>query len=371
MNDGVFRNGAAEFDEKIQKIEVSENTTAGSGSGPYLIPGLIDIHTHGALGFDHCDGSAEQMRKIAAYYAGAGVTSFLATTSTATENHIADAMLCISQYERPSGGARCLGINMEGPFFSYEKRGAHPAELLMPPDISMYERLRKLSGDSIKLVCVSPELAGAIEFIRHVSQTSRVSLAHTAAGYKTAMQAFGGGATHTTHLFNGMSPFQHREPGVVGAALDANAFVEVICDGNHLHPAVVRAIFKMFPGRVCLISDSVRCAGMPDGDYESVGQAVTVKNGIAMLKDGSSLAGATVSLMQGVRIAVSLGIPLAEAVTAATAHSAQAIGMEKKVGALIPGAYADLVLLDSELCILKTYINGEEIKRPCGDKVAE
>jgi len=174
------------------------------------------------------------------------------------------------------------------------------------------------------------------------------------------MQAFGSGATHATHLFNGMNPFLHRDPGIVGAALDANAFVEVICDGYHLHPSIIRAIFRMFPRRACLISDSLRCTGLPDGNYESAGLPITVKDGKAMLEDGSSLAGSTIALIQGVRVAVSLGIPLAEAVMAASAHSAQAIGMQGKIGSLIPGAYADMVLLDSKLEVQRVYINGKE-----------
>jgi len=359
MHDGVFRRGAVEFDETIQKIEISE--TINVGVGPYLIPGLVDVHTHGALGGDHSDDSAENLQKMASFYAQNGTTSFLATTLTATEETLAGAMRTVAQHERPVGGARCVGINMEGPFFSHEKRGAHQAELLKTPDIAMFERLYKLSGDQIKLVCVAPELDGAMEFIREASQVSCVSLAHSTADYKTAMEAFGNGATHVTHLFNGMSPFSHREPGIVGAALDANAFVEVICDGYHLHPAVIRAIFRMFPHRACMISDSLGCTGLPDGEYESAGLPIMVQNGKAMLRDGSSIAGSTITLLQGIRIAVSLGIPLAQAVTAASAHSAKAIGMDGKIGSLIPGAHADMVLLDSELCVQKVWVGGQEV----------
>ena len=359
MPDGVFRRGVVEFDETIQKIEISE--TIDTGVGPYLIPGLVDVHTHGALGGDHSHDSAEDLREMALFYARNGTTSFLATTLTATEETLAAAMRNIAQHERPANGARCVGVNLEGPFFSHGKRGAHQAELLKAPDIAMFERLFKLSGDIIKLVCVAPELDGAMEFIREVSQVSCVSLAHSTADYKTAMEAFSNGATHVTHLFNGMSPFSHREPGIVGAALDANAFVEVICDGYHLHPAVIRSIFRMFPHRACMISDSLGCTGLPDGDYESAGLPITVQNGKAMLRDGSSIAGSTITLLQGIRIAVSLGIPLAEAVTAATTHSAQTIGMEGKVGTLAPSAYADMVLLDSALHVQKVWVGGQEI----------
>jgi N-acetylglucosamine-6-phosphate deacetylase len=300
------------------------------------------------------------MQEIAAFYARNGVTSFLATTLTATEEILTAAMRNIAQYKRPPNGARCVGINMEGPFFSLEKRGAQPAEMLRNPDVSLFKRLLEVSGNSIRLVDVAPELPGAMEFIREASQYCHVSLAHSTANYETAMQAFGNGATHATHLFNGMNSFLPRDPGIIGAALDANAFVEVICDGNHLHPAIIRAIFKMFPQRACLISDSLRCAGLPDGEYEFVGFPIIVKNGRAITETGS-LAGSTISLMQGVRRAVAIGIPLPMAVAAASTHSAKAIGMEGIIGSLTPGAHADMVILDSELNVQKVYIDGKEL----------
>ncbi|MCL2227826.1 MAG: N-acetylglucosamine-6-phosphate deacetylase [Oscillospiraceae bacterium] len=366
MGDGVFRKGSVEFGETIEKIEISEASGIDFGVGQYLIPGLVDVHTHGAIGGDHNDGSGEKMAEMAQFYARNGVTSFLATTLTAAEPVLEKAMRNVARFERPPDGARCLGVNLEGPFFSHGKRGAHPADLLRLPDISLFERLFRLSGESIKLVCVSPELDGAMDFIREASKLAHVSLAHSNADYKTAMQAFANGATHVTHLFNGMSPFLHREPGIVGAALDANAFVEVICDGYHLHPAVVRAIFGMFPKRACLISDSLRCTGLPDGDYESAGLPIIVRAGRAMLADGSSLAGSAITLLQGVRIAVSLGVPLANAVSSASSHCAQALGMEGMIGSLVPGAYADFVLLDSKLDVQKVYINGKEAPSTSG-----
>jgi len=359
MGDGVFRRGAVTFGDTIEKIDVCE--TAGAGTGPYLIPGLIDVHTHGARGHAHSDASAGALREMAAFYAKNGVTSFLATTLTAPEDELASAMRVVAQYERPPGCARCVGVNMEGPFLSYGKRGAHPPHLLKLPDVPMFERLFGISGSSIKLVSIAPELDGAMEFIREASKLCHVSVAHSTADYGTAMRAFGSGATHVTHLFNGMSPFLHRDPGIVGAALDAGAFVEVICDGHHLHPAIIRTIYRLFPQRACMISDSLRCAGLPDGKYESAGMPVVLKDGKATLEDGSSIAGSAITLMQGVRIAVSLGIPLADAVTAASKHSAQAIGMEGEIGSIAPGACADLVLLDSELRVQKVFIGGTEV----------
>ena len=357
MKDGVFRKGSVEFDNKIQKVEVNETTN--TPATQYLIPGLVDVHTHGALGGDHTDVSYEQMKNISSFYAKNGTTSFLATTLSATEEALAKAMCRMNAYKEFGEGARYLGINLEGPFFSHPKRGAHPTELLQLPSISMFERLYRLSEEQIKMVCLAPELDGGMEFIKEVSKNCCVSLAHSTADYKTAMKAFESGATHVTHLFNGMNSFLHREPGIIGAALDADAFVEVISDGYHLHPAVIRAIFKMFPERACLISDSIRCTGQPDGDYEFAGLPVTITHGKVMLRDGSSLAGSSISLLQGVRVATSLGIPLAQAVMAASASPAKSIGLEDKVGSIKVGAYADMVLLDRNLQIIKVYINGQ------------
>ena len=355
---GVFQKGSIEFDDIIQKVETRTNEN--TGTGPYLIPGLIDIHSHGALNSDHSDGSKDGMQEMAAFYAKNGVTSFLATTLTIPTEELTCAMQNIAQYERPANGARCVGINMEGPFFSYEKRGAHPHELLLNPDISMFEKLFAVSEQSIKLVSIAPELPGGIDFIREISKLCNVSLAHSTADYQTAMQAFENGATHVTHLFNAMNPFLHRDPGIIGAALDARAYVEMICDGIHLHPSVVRAMYKMFPERVCMISDSVRSAGLPDGNYHSAGLPIIVKDGKATLENGT-IAGSNISLMQGVRYAVDFGIPLELALSAATVNNARAIGVEAKIGSLIPGAYADMVLLDNNLNIQKVYISGKEL----------
>jgi len=359
MSDGVFRRGSVEFDDRIKKITVSN--TISSEVGPYLIPGLVDIHTHGALGKGHTTAENDSIYEVAEFYAKNGTTSFLASTITATEDRLASSLEHVANYKRPQSGAVCLGVNLEGPFFSYGKRGAHPPELLLNPDIAMLNRLNEKAGGKIKMVCVAPELDGAMDFISEASKTSTVSVAHTEAGYDTAMEAFSRGATHVTHLFNGMNPFLHRDPSVLGAALDSNAFVEIITDGYHLHPAVIRAVFRMFPTRTCLISDSVDCTGMPDGDHESMGLEVTVKDGKVLLRGGNTLAGSSITLLEGVKRTTEMGIPFADAVVAATRHNAEAIGMENELGSLRKGLRADMVLLDSNLNIEKVYIEGKVI----------
>ena len=369
-DDGAFRKGAVAFNDVITGVEFdreeaqqpaqSGQERENSDADPYLVPGLVDIHTHGAVHGDHSDGSPELMQEMGAFYAKNGVTSFLATTMTYGEEKLVRAMQNISGYQRRENGARCAGVNMEGPFLSYEKRGAHAPEYLTPPDIPMFERLNKASGNLIRIVSVAPETPGAMGFICDASQVCKVALAHSAAGYDTAMEAFGNGATQVTHLFNAMNPFLHRDPGMIGAAMDARAYVEIISDGVHLHPAVVRAVFNMYPDRVCLISDSIRSAGLPDGAYESGGMPIIVKEGKATLKDGT-IAGSNVSLMQCVRTAVGFGVPLEKALAAATINNARAIGMEDRLGSLRPGAFADMALLDGGLNIQKVYIGGNEI----------
>jgi len=301
------------------------------------------------------------MGEMSLFYAKNGVTSFLATSMALKEEELSGIMSSFARFERPEGGARCLGVNMEGPFLSLEKKGAHSADGLRDPDISMFERLNALTKGNIRLVSIAPELPGATEFIRAVSKTCGVSLAHSAAGYDTAKQGFDSGATHVTHLFNAMNPFLSRDPGLVGAAMDADAYVEIISDGIHLHPGVVRAVYKMFPGRVCMISDSVRATGLPDGEYELGGLPIIIKDGMSTLLDGT-IAGSIITLMEGVRRAVGFGVPLSHAVNAATINNARAIGLDGETGSLTRGKYADIVLLDKALGIRKTYIGGQEVR---------
>ena len=355
--DGVFRKGDVEFEEKITRVHTYDDDKT---DAPYLIPGLVEIHSHGALNCDHSDGDLDGLEKIAAYYAQNGVTSFLATTMTYDEEVILGAMKTIRSYKDTF--ARCLGINMEGPFLSYEKRGAHMAEKLRKPDVEMFERLNEASGGAVKLVSVAAELEGAMEFIREVSPHCKIAIAHSAADYDTSLAAFENGADHVTHLYNAMNPLGHRAPGLIGAALDAGAYVELICDGMHVHPAVVRATFKMFAEKVCMISDSIRCAGLPDGNYVSGGLPVKMEGGKALLMDGT-IAGASVSLMEGVRRAVGFGIPIEAAVQAATKTNAQSIGMQEEVGIIAKGRFADMLILDSKLNIMSVYINGKEYNK--------
>lgn len=349
------------FDEKIG--EIKENKSAEKPEY-YIVPGFVDIHTHGAVGGDFSDGKPEDIPKMLDYYASCGVTSLLPTTMTLSEQEITRAIRTISLCDY-SGGAKIAGINIEGPFLSSEKNGAQASFNIKKPDISMFDRLYAACGGIIKLVTLACEEEGAEEFIRHVSRKCVVSLGHSAADYDTAMSAYKSGASHATHLFNAMSPLAHRQPGIVGAAFDSNASVELICDGLHIHPAVVRMVFGMFADRVNLISDSLRCSGMPEGVYPFGGQEIELKNGKACVKGTDTLAGSTISVADAVRNLVSFGIPLETAVYAASTAPADAIGCGN-IGRLKAGACADIVVLNKQLEITAVYIDGRRIGRmPC------
>jgi N-acetylglucosamine-6-phosphate deacetylase len=249
-----FVPGGVEFDTVIRQVGEVSPQGATDADGMYLIPGFVDIHIHGGLRRDFSDADAEGNDIIARRLVRHGVTSHLATTMTMPEETLMRVAGLLNFGADDPERSGCLGIHLEGPFLSYRKRGAQFAEYLRPADFEMFRRINKASGGRVKLVAVAPETVGAMVFIERASKETVVSLAHTCADCDTAMMAFSKGADHVTHLFNGMDPFLHRAPGVVGAALDSNAYVELICDGLHIHPSVIRAVFRLFPERVVLIS---------------------------------------------------------------------------------------------------------------------
>ncbi len=354
-----FVDGDVRFGSTIEAVGTLEGAADYDAAGCYVIPGLVDIHTHGAMGEDFSDGNPAGMQPMADYYAAHGVTSFLATTMTLKEETLTPAMHTIRDFKR-QGGAKCAGIHLEGPFLCYAKRGAQAAENLHKPDADLFDRLNAASGGMVKLVTVACEEEGAEAFIRNVSQKCTVSLGHSTADYDTAMAGFAAGATHATHLYNGMPSFLHRAPGIIGAALDSGASVELICDGLHIHPAVIRATYKMFGDKLNLISDSLRCAGMPDGDYELGGQPITMKNGKATLTGTDTLAGSSISMLDALRNVVKFGLPLEAAVYAASTAPAQAAGLSD-IGAIEAGRAADLLVLDKDLNLKAVFINGERL----------
>lgn len=360
--DGKFVDGSLTVENGvITAIGPADVLADVDAQGKYLLPGFVDVHTHGAMGEDFSDGKAEGMPVMSRYFAAHGVTSFLATTMTLKEETLTPAMHVIRDFRRPADGAKCAGIHLEGPFLSYAKRGAQAAENLHKPDAAMFHRLNEASGNMVRLVTVAPEEEGGIPFIEEVSKVCTVSVGHTTADYDTAMAAYKAGASHATHLYNGMPPLHHRDPGVIAAAFDSGATVELICDGLHIHPAVIRATHQLFGSNLAIISDSLRCAGMPDGEYELGGQPIEVKNGRATLLNSDTLAGSTSNLLEELQNVVSFGLPLEDAVTAVTLTPARAIRMDDKIGSLTVGKCADLVLLNPDLTLDSVYVDGVKI----------
>lgn len=365
-----FVPGGIVFDQIIREAgpQVRPEADAIDGGGCLLIPGLVDIHTHAAVGEDASDGRPEGLEKMARYYAAGGVTSWCPATMTLPEDALIRAMQAISRvYKKQTGnqsrpgGARIAGINLEGPFLSLARCGAQNPAFLKAPDPDLFDRLNEASGGLIRLVTVAPELPGAMDFIRRVRHKCTVSLGHTDADYDSCMAAFEAGASHVTHLFNAMTPPGHRAPGLPAAAFDSGVSVELITDGQHIHPAMVRLAFSLFRDRLALISDSLACAGMPDGQYCLGGQAVTLLNGRAVLTGTDTLAGSAIHLMDGIKKAAAFGIPLETAVYSATALPAKVIGMDACIGSLEPGKAADFVLLTPDLSVKAVYIDGKPV----------
>jgi len=345
------------------KIVTESSGTVLDASGMYVIPGLTDIHFHGCMGYDFCDGTEEAIRHMAEYELKNGVTTICPASMTYPEEELtkifANAADC-----RKLPGAKLVGINMEGPFICMAKKGAQNGAYIQRPDAAMFERLQEAADGLVKLVDIAPEVDGAMECIEKISSQVRVSLAHTTADYDTAMEAFARGACHVTHLYNAMPPYTHRAPGVVGAACDMDSvMVELICDGIHIHPAAVRTTFRMFgDDRVILISDSMRACGLEDGQYTLGGQDVTVRGRLATLTQEGNIAGSVTNLMECVRTAVQdMGIPLASAIKCAAVNPAKAIGIYDQYGSLTPGKAANLVLLDENLQVRGVMQDGKFI----------
>ena len=342
----------------------ADDFTELDAEGLLLLPGLVDIHSHGAVGRDFSDGDPQGLREILAYEYAHGITSYCPTSMTLPEETLSEIFAAAAKTAGdmtdekspvlPSGQnkyARIAGINLEGPFLDPIKKGAHRQDCLRLPDPAFFRRCNEISGGRIRLLTIAPNLPGAMEFIREISGETVVSLGHTSCDYDTARQAFAAGARHLTHLYNAMPDFCHRNPGPIGAAMDTpEGMVELIADGIHNHDSAIRAAFALFPGRVVLVSDSMRAVGLSDGTYTLGGQDVEVKGPLATLSDGT-IAGSCTNLYDCMRHAVSAGIPIEKAVAAATANPARSIGIYDEVGSITPGKRADLLLAAPDLTL--------------------
>ena len=365
--DHTFQTGAFEVTEdgRFGQILPGEYPVdAVDLQGATVIPGLVDVHIHGCMGADFSDGDYEGLQVMARHLLKEGITSFAPASMTlpydvlekafATGRKLAD--------EAPEDCARLMGIHMEGPYFSEKKKGAQNGEYLKNPDFEGFKALFDGCGGLVRIVDVAPELPGAADFVQQASKLCTVSVAHTDSGYEDAKVAFDSGATHLTHTFNAMPHISHRNPGVIPAAAEnRHVRAELICDGKHVHPSVVRLAFALFGGeRMVLISDSLRGCGMPEGQYELGGQQILLKDGLARLLDGT-VAGSVTNLFDGMVNAIHFGIAEEDAIRAASFNPACALGVQADFGSIAPGKVADFIICRSDYTGKRVFLGGEEI----------
>ena len=361
-----FRSGAFEVKDGVFGTVLPEEVPADAVDlqGATVIPGLVEVHSHGNSGADFSDGDYEGLKKMAAYFASCGVTSFAPASMTLPYDILEKAFATAKQLvEEDAEGLSVLrGIQMEGPYFSYKKRGAQNPDYLKDPDFDGFKALYDGCGGLIRIVDVASELPGAVEFAEKASKLCTVSIAHTDSDYDHAKAVYDAGATHLTHLYNAMPPIHHRNPGVIPAAAEnPKVQAEIICDGYHIHPASVRLAFSIFKNRIVLVSDSGRCAGMEEGSkFELGGQDAWLRGGVARLADGTIACSAS-NLWTCLHNAISWNVPEEEAVRAATYNPALSIGAEKIVGTIESGKRADFIVCDNTYTHKRVFLKGKEI----------
>ena len=347
-------------------------------AGRYVVPGFVDLHVHGAAGYDTMDGTPEALQAMARYFVRHGVTSFLATTITASHEATVRAVRNVTGYVAEQGGApigapmgappgaRVVGVHLEGPYINSAAKGAQPESYCRAPDLAELDQL--IAMGPVRLITLAPELPGAESFVRAAAGKGlTVAIGHTRAGYEQTAAALDWGASHGTHTFNAMTGLHHREPGAVGALLtDPRATTELIADFIHLHPAVIAlAVRVKTPQKVALVTDAMRATGLPDGTYDLGGQSVVVSAGACWLAGPSgqqttTLAGSTLNLETALRNTMqACGLSLAETLPMLTAVPAREIGMEGQIGVLAPQALGDVVLLDEACRVTATIVGGE------------
>ena len=364
--EGVFTHGSfrvedGKFTEILTTVPEEEGVDL---AGQYVIPGLIDVHNHGNSGADFSDGDYEGLVKMARYLAKNGVTSFAPASMTLPYEVLEKAFATAVRIteEQPEGCARLMGIQMEGPFFSEKKKGAQNGAYLKDPDFQAFKKLYDGCNGLVRIADVAPELPGAVEFTREASKLCTVSIAHTDANYEEADAVLAAGATHLTHLYNAMPSIHHRKPGVIGAGSEReNVIAELICDGEHVHPSSVRMAFKLFPGRICLVSDALRCCGMPNGQYELGGQEIFLNGNVAKLADGT-LAGSVTNLYDCMRKAVEFGISKEQAILSSTIIPARQLQREQEIGSIASGKFADFVICDEKMEKKTVYLGGKALE---------
>lgn len=370
----LFRGGKVFTGEKFEEaavrtegakiVEIGPELSAKAGEEVVelgenlLVPGFIDLHTHGCIGYDFSTADKEEITKMCDFYLSRGITSVAGTTMTMSYEDYKKAAATIGEYMDSVENHNLIGINMEGPFLSVEKKGAHDPQYIIDASQEKMDELNRLARGHFLIVDIAPERPGAMEFIRKNCKDYVISVAHTPADYEKAMEAFEAGATEVTHLFNAMNGLGHRDPGVPGAAFAAGANVEMICDGIHIHPTVMRMVYKLFKERLLVISDSMSAAGLQDGEYVLGGLPVFVREGKATLENGT-IAGSTTDLLKEMGIWMDdCGLSMEEILPCMTMNQARAVRMEDNIGSIEAGKAADLVVISPKREIQAVYKNG-------------
>lgn len=362
-----IENGCLKIEDgKIKEInpDIYDDNIILDAKGLYLSPGFIDVHIHGAGGYDTMDGTEHAINVISKVIAEHGTTSFLPTTMTVSIDEINKSLKTIKKLkDEGTEGANVLGAHLEGPFVSPYAIGAQNPKYLLKPSIEDYEKMVKGCEDAVISITLAPEIEGAEEFIKYASSKGIVcSVGHTKACYDVVKNSIKWGITHSTHLYNTMTPFTHREPGAVGAILDSDITTETICDGIHIsYPALKIAYKQKSTEKVMLISDSMMACCMKDGNYSLGGQEVIVRDGTARLKSGA-LAGSVLTIDKAVRnVYKNCEIPLHEVIKMASYNGAKHCNVHDRKGLIERGYDADILLFDEDINIKKVFINGKEI----------
>ena len=365
LPDSIVEGRALLFDEKIAGLSetVPEGAEIIDAKGRYVAPGLVDIHIHGYLGEDTSDGSVEGIRKMAEGIVKNGVTAWLPTTMTVSYDDLRrafDAVRALMDKKNNPKGAQIMGVHAEGPFINPSKKGAQAVEYIRPADAPFLIE----NSDVIRIVTIAPEMPGALDCIREVTEKTSilVSMGHTAANYETAKAGIEAGVRHATHLFNAMTPLNHRDPGVVGVSLaDDRVSTELIADTFHISPDLFGLVAKVKGDNLILITDCTRAGGLEDGEYTLGGQPIFVKGIECRLADGT-IAGSVLKLNNAIRnMRDHTSLPLEQIVRMASINAARCIGLDKTKGSLEAGKDADIILADENFAVSETIIAGETV----------
>lgn len=332
--------------------------------GEIIAPGLVDTHIHGYAGKDIMDCEKGYLNEISKGILECGVTSFLPTTLTDTTEKLDKACEIIGEEYEDVEGAKVRGIFLEGPFFTEKYKGAQNTSYMSDPSIDKLKRWKELSKGLVNKIAIAPERDGAIDFIKKANAMGvRVALGHSDASFEKAVEAVDAGANIFVHVYNGMSGLHHRNPGMVGAAMKTDSIGELICDGHHVNPAAAEILMDVKGrDRIALITDCMSAGGMPEGDYKLGDYPVIVKDGTARLKDGGSLAGSILRLKEAVKNVVEWEIAdVFEAIQMASLIPAKSVGIDDVCGKIHEGYDADFIVLDENLDLLATFLNGERV----------